>query len=338
MRLFRKRNAEGKPPENVLLRKPASLVTIDVEEKRSFGFVFSDGSVDRHGDTVDPGGWNTDNFTKGGGPLLWAHQYDTPPLGKVTGLSSGAALRGAVEFTPKGMSEFNDMIYDMVKGGFLSATSVGFSPKEYDYNDARGGFDFKSQELLEVSVVPVPANANALIEARSAGIDLTELEKWVNKGLYWLEGEGSLLVPRSALEMAADALGVEMSIWNAPSEVMMEAMSVTSGTGDLPASTPEEAISDEKAIDEMVDHVVDGLIEIETLKTSLAEANAKVAELEMIDEVEVEGGLTIEFDAVPETVADISDEELRGIVSQSLEDVFAPVRAGLTKVTGRIFD
>jgi hypothetical protein len=29
------------------------------------------------------------------------------------------------------------------------------------------GIDFKRQELLEFSVVPVPANANALIEARS---------------------------------------------------------------------------------------------------------------------------------------------------------------------------
>jgi hypothetical protein len=31
------------------------------------------------------------------------------------------------------------------------------------------GIDFKRQELLEFSIVPVPANANALIEARAYG-------------------------------------------------------------------------------------------------------------------------------------------------------------------------
>jgi hypothetical protein len=50
------------------------------------------------------------------------------------------------------------------KKGFITAGSVGFIPLDYDFSDdRRGGIDFHRQELLEFSVVPVPANANSLV-------------------------------------------------------------------------------------------------------------------------------------------------------------------------------
>jgi hypothetical protein len=58
----------------------------------------------------------------------------------------------------------------LVVDGFIAAGSVGFIPIEFNFSsnpDRPMGIDFKRQELLEFSVVPVPANANALIEARS---------------------------------------------------------------------------------------------------------------------------------------------------------------------------
>jgi hypothetical protein len=67
------------------------------------------------------------------------------------------------------------------KGGFLSATSVGFSPLKYAFTDdpkRRFGIDFLEQELLEFSCVTVPANAEALIEGRAAGIDVTPMLDW----------------------------------------------------------------------------------------------------------------------------------------------------------------
>jgi phage head maturation protease len=57
----------------------------------------------------------------------------------------------------------------MLKTGFLSATSVGFIPLKYNFVDdpqRRFGIDFLEQELLEFSIVTVPANAEALIEGR----------------------------------------------------------------------------------------------------------------------------------------------------------------------------
>jgi len=54
----------------------------------------------------------------------------------------------------------------LVEQGVLKATSVGFRPLEYIHAKdvmRAGGLDFKSQELMEFSVVPVPANPECLI-------------------------------------------------------------------------------------------------------------------------------------------------------------------------------
>jgi hypothetical protein len=55
----------------------------------------------------------------------------------------------------------------LITAGYIKAGSVGFIPLERKFSDQRhGGIDFKRQDLLEFSIVPVPANAHALIEAR----------------------------------------------------------------------------------------------------------------------------------------------------------------------------
>jgi hypothetical protein len=64
------------------------------------------------------------------------------------------------------MYPFGGMIGEMVANGFLSATSVGFSPTKWVFVDDEGrawGIDFEEQELLEWSICNVPMNANALL-------------------------------------------------------------------------------------------------------------------------------------------------------------------------------
>jgi phage head maturation protease len=54
----------------------------------------------------------------------------------------------------------------LLSGGFLRSVSVGFRPLEFRFSSdpaRQGGIDFTKQELLEISVVPVPANAEALL-------------------------------------------------------------------------------------------------------------------------------------------------------------------------------
>ena len=55
----------------------------------------------------------------------------------------------------------------LIEARVLKAVSVGFTPGEWKWRDKRGeGIDFVSgHQLLEASVVNVPANPDALLEA-----------------------------------------------------------------------------------------------------------------------------------------------------------------------------
>jgi HK97 family phage prohead protease len=132
---------------------------------RRIRFVFSDASVDRQGDTIAVGGWLLDNFLRN--PVaLWNHDGLAPPIGRASNVgTSGGKLIGDIEFMPPEVSSFADSIFKMVKERFINAVSVGFRPIEWTFaSDPKrpGGIDFKRQELLEISVCPVPANAGAL--------------------------------------------------------------------------------------------------------------------------------------------------------------------------------
>lgn len=179
-------------------------------------FTISTGAVDRDSDTVSPSGWQLDNF-KRAPSVLFAHDQSKPPVAKAkkTRIEDGK-LKSSAEFMPKDMNEFSFMIYRMLKEGFLHATSVGFLPLEYKYADegeekgegtakrAAGSIDFIKQELLEFSVVPVPSNPEALIEARSAGINTEPLGEWFEEALdQWAEYKDMLLVPRAHVEKIA---------------------------------------------------------------------------------------------------------------------------------------
>jgi hypothetical protein len=93
-------------------------------------------------------------------------------------------LKSVALFTPKELNPFGYMVGEMYAKGFLRAVSVGFVGLKWSYakeKDRSGGMDFHQQELLEYSCVPVPANPDALLEAKSVGIDTTPLRNWAEK-------------------------------------------------------------------------------------------------------------------------------------------------------------
>lgn len=150
---------------------------------RTLEFTITTGSVDRDNDTIAPGGWNLDSY-KANPVVLWAHSYKDLPVARATSITMhGDKMTSVAEFPPRGTYPFADTVYDMLKGGFLNATSVGFRPQKYVFNAERGGVDFKEQELLEYSIVPVPANAEALVLARDAGIDVALVKAWAEETL-----------------------------------------------------------------------------------------------------------------------------------------------------------
>jgi HK97 family phage major capsid protein len=82
-------------------------------------------------------------------------------------------LRGHLELAPAGTSERIDEIRKLIEAGILKAVSVGFRPKEHTQLDSKNPFSglrFTKQELVETSLVSVPANPNALAVAKALRI------------------------------------------------------------------------------------------------------------------------------------------------------------------------
>lgn len=131
--------------------------------------VASSSVVDRDGEIINQDGWDLKNFKKNP-QLLWAHNMREvrPPIGKVTkiwfeGTGKSKVMKFKALFDMA--DEFAKEIYRKIKDGFLSAFSVGFMPLE------REGSTYTKVELLEISVVPIPSNPQALVEMRGKGIE-----------------------------------------------------------------------------------------------------------------------------------------------------------------------
>ena len=135
-------------------------------------FVLSDATVDRYGDIIEPGGWDLKAFKKN--PIaLFGHSHDFP-IGKWSNLRiEGGKLIGKLNLAARGTSARIDELIGLVEQGVLRAVSVGFVPKSAEPIDPKkpyGAQRFLEQELLETSLVSVPANPSALALARSMGL------------------------------------------------------------------------------------------------------------------------------------------------------------------------
>lgn len=132
-------------------------------------FVLSDATVDRMGDTIEPGGWDLRWFRKN--PIaLFGHDSGFP-IGKWADVRvEGGKLLGRLTLAAEGTSARIDEIRRLVEQGVLRAVSVGFKPLEAEPKDKAqpwGAQTYKRQELLETSLVSVPANPAALALAKS---------------------------------------------------------------------------------------------------------------------------------------------------------------------------
>lgn len=135
--------------------------------------IASDASIDRYGDIIDVEGWDLKNYKQN--PVVqWAHDYTLAPIAKAlkTWVEDGKLMQKHL-FPKEGINPQADMIRNLIKEGFVNAVSVGFRPTSWetfkDEKTGRMGYHFTKQELLEVSWVPVPANANAIVQMRGLG-------------------------------------------------------------------------------------------------------------------------------------------------------------------------
>lgn len=142
-----------------------SLLTVKSvsEDKRIIRGVATTPAPDRHGDIVEPLGVKFSN------PMPLLHQHDhRMPVGTVSfdkptdkGIAFEAHLPQIAEAGP--LKDRVDTAWGEVKAGLVRGVSIGFRPLEYSYMDD-GGVRFAASEVIELSLVTVPANAEATIQ------------------------------------------------------------------------------------------------------------------------------------------------------------------------------
>lgn len=134
---------------------------VDKENKILAGVVGSSGAIDRHGESLNPMGWKLENYTKNP-VILFGHDYKSLPIGKAVKVwIEDGKLMFTIKFadTPMG-----NEVFRLFEEEMLNAFSVGFIPLKWDET---GDFTFAEMELLELSVVTVPANPEALAKVKS---------------------------------------------------------------------------------------------------------------------------------------------------------------------------
>lgn len=147
-------------------------------DERKLTFVASDGSRDTAGTVLNVNGWDLERFNRNG-IIGYQHKvyggYDDTEnpdnvIGKGYAYVEGGKLMVDVEFEPAEINPLAEKIYQKLLFGSLKAVSVGFLPVgrgtwgkgSESLEGENPTYYYAGQELLEVSVVNIPANPNAL--------------------------------------------------------------------------------------------------------------------------------------------------------------------------------
>jgi HK97 family phage prohead protease len=154
--------------------KAQSVPSAPVEYKagtasnKGYRFTISTPTIDRSSDSIAAEGWDLKAYRRNP-VVLFAHDAGAWPVGKAVSIGvEGNALVATVQFANTHEGRKAEAL---VNEGVLRATSVGFRPLEADYAPEKsrvGGMNFKRQELMEFSLVPVPCNPDCLISMSAA--------------------------------------------------------------------------------------------------------------------------------------------------------------------------
>lgn len=149
-----------------------TIIRKAVAERSGMDFVLSDETLDRYGDIIEAKGWDLRDFKKN--PIALFGHSSSFPIGTWSNVRvEGTKLIGTLVLAAKGTSQRIDELIGLVEQGVLRAVSVGFRPIENEPIDPKqpyGGQRYTKQQLLETSLVAVPANPAALAIAKSLNV------------------------------------------------------------------------------------------------------------------------------------------------------------------------
>jgi HK97 family phage prohead protease len=250
------------------------------EETKSVTFVISTNEEDRYGEVLDQKTWNFKSYLKN--PLvLWGHDPDEPEnvLGTASSLkiaedgsNTTAILTFDSEINPKA-----ELVFNQIRKGTLRTVSVGFINHSFEIDQDIPVL--KDNELLEISVVPIPANSGAIALGMKSG----EINR---KDAKWL---------MDSMRREADLMEEQYNSFEASKEKSM---------------TPEQANAIIEGISKLTESVAELKAENETLKTTIDELKpAAETEEEKQAREEQEAKDKAEADAKAEADKKAAEEE-----------------------------
>lgn len=142
------------------MAKSQFVAPLEAIEGKRARFVITSGDIDRQGEIVDPNGWDFGPYMANP-VILDSHRYGS--ISDIVGRAVSAPRREGdtwtveMEFADTPMGE---LARRLVEQGMLKAVSVGF--RSLQRRPEKGITRHVKQELLEVSLVAVPANPMAL--------------------------------------------------------------------------------------------------------------------------------------------------------------------------------
>lgn len=217
-------------------------------------------SVDRSGDIILHTAWDMgglDNYRKN--PIvLFNHNYNEP-VGRVTDIQ---VVTEGLQVTAE-IFKSASRVYDLVKAGVLKTFSVGFLPKDLDYNKATDGFIIKKAELLELSIVSVPCNQTALFSVAKSFATDDEYDEF--KKVYLADDEVNASKPEE--NTLSDAFASMEKIMD-PEEIKK-----------IAEAAAAKAVADERALNKAVaDAAAEKAAADEAIKTAVTSGLTSGAE------------------------------------------------------------
>lgn len=159
-------------PESALVARSHGLHVRSLRaEAREADFVASTDAVDSYEEVVEQS-WRLDRF-KSNPVVLFGHRSRELPIGIATRCEIvNGQLECTLRFVTEDKNPLAEQVWKMVRDGELRAVSVGFVPAtvRVEKRDGRDTYVLADNELHEISVVPIPANPEALSKMKAKAI------------------------------------------------------------------------------------------------------------------------------------------------------------------------
>ena len=179
-------------PNNIYTRARQIRAEAPQGVDRRMTFVASDETRDAYGTVLPIDEWNLERYNNNG-VVGYAHNlygsYDADPdyvIGRGRAYIKGSELLIDIEFEPEGTNKIADKVWRKLQFGSLNGVSVGFSAQGAHWGEGEEAEDganptlyYTGLELLEVSVVTIPANPNAV--RRSISEEMTDIRATIEK-------------------------------------------------------------------------------------------------------------------------------------------------------------